>query len=495
MKTTTFKPLLYIFLLSALFQLRAYGGTLPTISITSPSNGSIISGATFIFASSVSATAGIANVQYKFDNINLGVPVTVFPYSLTFNTNAAFNGSHTVAAIVTDLDGNTAYTDVTVTVSNILTAPVVPVQTGMYFAPLDKFRELKKACYDYVVTDVYVNDSAQWKTFLDSAEATGLQLILGVNTGGPQAYEKVNGVLGLTSDGVKLIEYLKTRSKLIKAFFVYNEPYWIDEFTYVNDGCGATSIADLRSVRTAIQKIWPEAKIYNDIGTPAWWATGGQGWNWTPCLAANDPYIDQTGIADYVGLWNYPFYKTGYDKTNAIEQLKYEINYVLTSMAPAQPILLGQSFAQDPNVMPSLTEILDWNAALRSLPSVGVSWYVWDQAPLYTDGLVNHPTYWPLLGDEKCGQINAVSHAGKVNSEQIAIYPNPSNGMITIDLHALKDESALIKVVTVLGEDVLQIQTTQPKQNLDLSLLANGIYSIQVQSNGSVFKKKFLLQK
>ena len=71
----------------------------------------------------VSATAadnvGVAGVQFKLDGANLGAEDTTAPYSVSWNTTTATNGTHTLTAIARDAAGNTTTsTSVSVTVDN-----------------------------------------------------------------------------------------------------------------------------------------------------------------------------------------------------------------------------------------------------------------------------------------------------------------------------------------------------------------------------------------
>src|SRR5205823_5352431 len=79
-----------------------------------------------------SDNVGVAGVQFKLDGANLGTEDTAAPYSRTWDTTTAANGStHTLTAVARDAAGNTATSaSVTVTVSN---APPAPTITG--FSP------------------------------------------------------------------------------------------------------------------------------------------------------------------------------------------------------------------------------------------------------------------------------------------------------------------------------------------------------------------------
>jgi hypothetical protein len=92
--------------------------TPPAVSVTSPSNGATIQG-TVPVSTSASDNVGVAGVQFRIDGANFGAEDTSAPYSVSWNTTGAANGSHTIAAVARDAAGNrTTSATVTVTVSN-----------------------------------------------------------------------------------------------------------------------------------------------------------------------------------------------------------------------------------------------------------------------------------------------------------------------------------------------------------------------------------------
>src|SRR5437867_3435766 len=92
--------------------------TPPTVSITSPSSGSTVSGAITVTASA-SDNVGVAGVQFLLDGANLGAEDTGAPYSVSWDTTTASGGSHTLTAIARDAAGNrTTSSAVTITVAN-----------------------------------------------------------------------------------------------------------------------------------------------------------------------------------------------------------------------------------------------------------------------------------------------------------------------------------------------------------------------------------------
>lgn len=91
--------------------------TAPTVLITSPAGGSIVSGAVTLTATA-SDNVAVASVQFQIDGQNLGTPITTAPYTTTWNSNSYANGSHTITAIASDVSGNVASASVTVILNN-----------------------------------------------------------------------------------------------------------------------------------------------------------------------------------------------------------------------------------------------------------------------------------------------------------------------------------------------------------------------------------------
>jgi hypothetical protein len=91
--------------------------TPPTVGIDSPAAGAAVSG-TIVVTATAADNIGVAGVQFLLDG-NPGTEVTTAPYSASWDTTTASNGSHTLAAIARDVSGNrTTSAPVTVTVSN-----------------------------------------------------------------------------------------------------------------------------------------------------------------------------------------------------------------------------------------------------------------------------------------------------------------------------------------------------------------------------------------
>src|SRR5712691_3439284 len=95
------------------------GGSL-IVTITSPGSGSTVANTVPVSASvSIVGSLTVASVQFKLDGANLGALDTSAPYSISWNTTTAGNGSHTLTAVARDILGaQFTSAPVTVTVSN-----------------------------------------------------------------------------------------------------------------------------------------------------------------------------------------------------------------------------------------------------------------------------------------------------------------------------------------------------------------------------------------
>jgi hypothetical protein len=92
--------------------------TPPSASLSAPANGATVSG-TVAVSASASDNVGVTGVQFKLDGANLGAEDTAAPYSVSWNTATAANGTHTLTATARDAAGNrTTSAAVTVTVNN-----------------------------------------------------------------------------------------------------------------------------------------------------------------------------------------------------------------------------------------------------------------------------------------------------------------------------------------------------------------------------------------
>jgi hypothetical protein len=89
----------------------------PTVSLTAPASGATVSGSI-----SVSATAsdnvGVVGVSFRLDGSALGSEDLAAPYSVSWATTGAANGTHQLTATARDAAGRTSVATISVTVNN-----------------------------------------------------------------------------------------------------------------------------------------------------------------------------------------------------------------------------------------------------------------------------------------------------------------------------------------------------------------------------------------
>jgi hypothetical protein len=253
--------------------------------------------------------------------------------------------------------------------------------------------------YTFVITTVDSVDQTEWAKTFQAARDSGLKLIVGLY---PPPYRLVGGRWRLGSEGEVFLRHVSSRASLVKGIFVYNEPFWLNPFTGRNDPCGAVSAAQLRELRSTIRGVWPDARIYHDLGRPSDWAPGGVQSQRYPCVG--DKYADEKGIADFVGIWFFPFNTGNYLRSEGLAALASEVAYVRNQMQ-AEPVILEQAFkchnCGEATRLPTAEELKDWNCATRALSPSAISWYPWRQAS-YDDYLASHPEMWRMSGPASC---------------------------------------------------------------------------------------------
>jgi hypothetical protein len=273
------------------------------------------------------------------------------------------------------------------------------VETGTHWASASDFPTLHNLGYQFVITTVHPDDRPEWRKTFDAAKDAQLRLIVGI---WPPPYSLREGVWTISPEGVAFLRYAASHASLVKGIFVYNEPYWVNPFTGKNDYCGAVSSAQLRDLRTTIRTVWPDARIFHDLGRPSTWAPGGPLYRDHPCLA--DRYTDSTGVADFVGIWFYPFDVGKYRKAYALDELRREVGFVRNQMQ-AQPIIAAQAYrcvrCGEATRLPTPAELKDWNCSVRALGPYGISWYPWRQDS-YDDYLSNHKEMWAMTEAGAC---------------------------------------------------------------------------------------------
>lgn len=99
----------------------------PSVEVTVPSNSATLTGSSVTLTASSTDNVALAGVQFKLDtNTLMGSEDTSSPYTISWDSTGASNGSHTIVAVSRDTTGNYATSSpITVTVNNDSTAPTI----------------------------------------------------------------------------------------------------------------------------------------------------------------------------------------------------------------------------------------------------------------------------------------------------------------------------------------------------------------------------------
>ncbi|RIK35198.1 MAG: hypothetical protein DCC55_31060, partial [Chloroflexi bacterium] len=91
----------------------------PTVAISSPANGAVVTG-TVAVAATASDNVAVAGVQFRLNGANLGAEDTVAPYAVSWDSTTVANGTYQLTAVARDAAGNTTTSSpVDVTVDNV----------------------------------------------------------------------------------------------------------------------------------------------------------------------------------------------------------------------------------------------------------------------------------------------------------------------------------------------------------------------------------------
>lgn len=165
--------------------------TPPTVAITTPAADSTVSGEVIDVTATASDNVAVAGVQFQLDGSNLGAEDTSMPYSTTWNSTVAPNGSHTLTAIARDTAGNVANsTAVTVTVTNNIPSPLPDVvvtdlvySNGVYTSTIKNQGSASTPVGVYIGVGYSVNGNYKTYGTIRGPLAAGASVTIGTNGG------------------------------------------------------------------------------------------------------------------------------------------------------------------------------------------------------------------------------------------------------------------------------------------------------------------------
>ncbi|MES2617497.1 MAG: immunoglobulin-like domain-containing protein [Bacteroidota bacterium] len=146
-----------------------------------------------------------------------------------------------------------------------------------------------------------------------------------------------------------------------------------------------------------------------------------------------------------------------------------------------------------PQVLKPLVEIIKQNVNPNEEGIYSITYRVTDpsgnKSLPYTTQVVY--TYWPKCYNSTTGLKKAPNA-----DDAVSVYPNPTTGIVTLDLETLMAKNATIEVFNAMGQQVLTQNYSEAtgKFTVDLTGLAKGVYTIKLKSEGQIVVKRVILQ-
>ncbi len=144
-----------------------------------------------------------------------------------------------------------------------------------------------------------------------------------------------------------------------------------------------------------------------------------------------------------------------------------------------------------------------------TLTAIGASTYTWSSnaGGATTNSVSVSPTVnttYTVTGQSNSGcvtsstysvsAINCTTNTNQfsANINHIVVYPNPANGILTVEC---KFKNAELFIYDVLGNKIMQLNPEKEITSIDISSLNKGIYFLNVKTVNANFTKKFIVQR
>jgi predicted RNA-binding protein with PIN domain len=461
--------------------------TPPTVSITSPASGATVSG-TISVKASASDNVGVVGVQFQLDGVNGGAEATTAPYSVSWNTATASNGSHIITAVARDAAGNrTTSAPVTVTVAN------GPPPTGKRFEETD-------ASVSYTAGWTQGDTSRTWSggtaAFSTTPGAQATFTFTGPSVSWIGGRASVTGIARISLDGVFVTEvdtYSKTeeiRVPMFEATGLANASHTltIEVTGRKNAAAGATLIVvDAFDVPAAtisrLQETDPSV-----IYTAGWvqgdtsraWSAGIAGESVTPGAQASFSFTGtaiswvgargpQTGIAR-VSLDG--VFVAEIDTYSATEQIQAAV-FTATGLADASHTLLIEVTGRQ-------------NAASTSALVVVDAFDVTSSGTRHqeTDPAITYGTGWIMGNRDKAYSEGATAETNTLGAQATITFTGTGIGWV--GARGPQTGKARIYLDRVFVEEVDTYAPTEGPQHTDFTAtgLAAGTHTLTIEVSG-----------
>lgn len=161
------------------------------------------------------------------------------------------------------------------------------------------------------------------------------------------------------------------------------------------------------------------------------------------------------------------------------------------------------------NAIPSVSAVSSSSALCinesATLTGSGANTYSWSSGGTATTEIVTPTvtTSYTLTGTDAIGCSNTVVITQSVDASCVGIqehqadlsfnvYPNPSSGIVNIEVQALNNDLIHIQIINQLGQVVLNESTNSKLSSFNIEKLSNGIYFVILKQNNAVRKLKII---
>jgi hypothetical protein len=78
---------------------------------------------------------------------------------------------------------------------------------------------------------------------------------------------------------------------------------------------------------------------------------------------------------------------------------------------------------------------------------------------------------------------------------QINLYPNPAQNSITLRFNSSEIINANVTIMDISGRTILMKKVDQPESQISVNGLANGVYFVKIEQNGSTKINKLIINR
>ena len=273
---------------------------------------------------------------------------------------------------------------------------------------------------------------------------------------------------------------------------VYNLTYTVTD----DKGCAGTDNT-IVTVNSATADAGPDAAICEG-GSANLSAGGGILYNWSPSAGLSD-----TTISDPIAS---PSSTTIYTVTVTAANGCTDTDALTVTVNPLPVVDLGND-----------TSLCDDVTAFLLDAGAGYSSYLWNTLEITPSIIIDpsalgvgiHPYYVDVIDINTCQGSDTIIITVEictgidrsVTQSVIKIYPNPTKGVVNLEIENIGKESLMVEIINLNGQVIYHknfkpVRFSKPNrfvEEIDLSSYPKGIYFVKVQSNELVKVEKMIL--